>query len=393
MKIIVAKRDLEAALKVTSTTLDGSGSDISTHYVLRVQDVLGEGEAPSTQKVEVLSHSGRVCSSAPLICTVKEADSAKAFSLEGKRLTALLGTLDDVVVEFEYDDKTRVVTASSPDGAFPFPSLDSRNFPYWDETLAEAVSVATLPAPRLKNALDYARSYISDDEAKGANICVTEVREDGTLFATDRVGVALVTIGGLEKSNLRIHRTDVGAVINFLSTSGDEEVEVLEHPVRGLYLRRKDGALFGEARPLANFPNIPKAKDGEQDQHYWDLPRSDLRRKARSLRAMAPSDNNTRVRFCRKDDGPVLMSMPNLTNGETSLSIPCAESGGMEGVPALPEDGFCVNFDHLMVALAEGDTDTVRFGVNAKGRSGFVRLRQESDGDKYLTLLLWQAKY
>ena len=59
MNIEVAKKDLEVALKVASTTV-GSGSDLSSHYLFRFR----EGQA------EVLSYDMRVFSRAPFTATV-----------------------------------------------------------------------------------------------------------------------------------------------------------------------------------------------------------------------------------------------------------------------------------------------------------------------------------
>ena len=82
MKLTVAKSDLEEALKVSSLTV-GSGSDLSSHYLFRVQ----EGE------VEILSYDMRVFSRAPLQATVEGDEDA--FTVEAWRLDKWVASVGD----------------------------------------------------------------------------------------------------------------------------------------------------------------------------------------------------------------------------------------------------------------------------------------------------------
>ena len=64
MKFTVAKSDLDRALNVVSPTLSGSGSDISTHFLIR--------RRPDDEtNVEVLSYSNRVFSMCPITLSIR----------------------------------------------------------------------------------------------------------------------------------------------------------------------------------------------------------------------------------------------------------------------------------------------------------------------------------
>ena len=92
MKIQIAKQDLMDAIKLTSTTISTTGSDISTHFLFRLT---GGGTG-----AEVQTYSNRVFSSSPLVCQVvgyNEGDPT-AFTVEGKRLQMWLSAVDDAAL-------------------------------------------------------------------------------------------------------------------------------------------------------------------------------------------------------------------------------------------------------------------------------------------------------
>lgn len=387
MKIKVAKSDLDAALAVVGASLAGGGTDITSHFLFRV---VAEDQK---QRAEVLTFSGRTFAGCPLQgAEIEAVPPDTAFTIEGKRLRKALANVTDAALTFEFDPETKVTTMTAPRGKIEYQSLDPAVYPYFDPLLAKAEEVATLLGVRFHSALDYARQFVSDKENRKPELCVTEVRE-GTLFSTDETAAAMLTVQGLGKSNLRLHGKDANAVLAFLSTfKGDEDVTILEHD-RALLLRRPDGAVFGESRFQAPFPkfSIPPA----EDQFCWVLPKAEIGPAVGFLESGAAWED-IRLRFRRPDNkGPVLISMNATTGKEIAQEIPVVEEMVCDDPPEIPEDGFVIAHSCLRKVLANWEGDTVPFGINIRGKGGYVRVvdtRFVADGDpgdEYLTLVAW----
>jgi len=185
MNIVIAKRDLDAALKVVSNTVASGGGDISTHYLFRVRN----------GSIEILSYSGRTFSSCPTVATVSDGD--KSFTVEAKRISYLLDALSDDAVLTITTGESNEVAISTGRGKNVFASLDPDLFPYWDEVLSGATKTAALPANRLYDALSHAKSFVYDQEQKAPHLCVAEFR-NGCLYSTDQMAVAITKVGGMD---------------------------------------------------------------------------------------------------------------------------------------------------------------------------------------------------
>lgn len=382
MEIVVAKSDLDAALGVVKDAMASGGTGIASHYLFRAQETDG------VMGVEVLTTSGRLFASCPLVAA--KADVEGAFTLEGKRLRTCLSRVKDTALSFVLDDKS--VTVKTPQGKQKFETLDPDSFPYWDETQAEAESVATIPAARLHAALNYSKQFVSDEETTSPQICVSEI-QNGTMFSTDKTAAALITIPGLEKSNMRIHGKDASAILGFLAGIKEGDVEVLEHE-RALFLRRvTDGAIFGNAPFQSKFPSM--TMPGNEDHHYWLLSKETLLSAIPFLVSGAAWEDS-RVRLWRpKPDGPLKMGMKTTTGSETVTDIAIIESGSATAkadeapIPDLPKGGFLLAHASLAKILNAWEGDTVRFGINKRAKGGYLRLHTESGGVKFLTIMAW----
>lgn len=376
MKFSVSKRDLEAALKVVSHTVSMGGSDISAHYLFRRL----EGG-----KLEVLSYNGRVFSSclvegAPLT----EGDGA-SFTVEAKRVHYLMEAVaPDAVLTISLNGPE--VSISTGRGKNVFASLDPDLFPYWDEVLKSAEKSATLPADRLNAALTHAKAFIYDQEAKAPHLCVAEFRK-GCLYSTDQMAVSIVQVQGMEESSIRILGKDVPALVAFLASFKDAPVEVLEEE-RALFLKRADGAVFGESKFASRFPDI--AVDWTiEDDHWVDLPKADVASAVKFLASGARWEDHL-LKIVIQDD-VVTLSMSSANGKPISLDIKSTAHGSRTGkdVPALPEIGFPVSNVYVANLLEHHSTDTVRLGISKKGKGGWIRVRDERGKDVYLTTVAW----
>jgi hypothetical protein len=383
MKIEVAKPDLEAALQVVSIGTSSTGNDLTTHYVFKQQ---------SDDMVEVFSNNNRLGVSMPLAgCQLTDGKPGDAFTVEAKRLNEWLAAQADVVLGIA-PDKGRV-KCTTPQGSVHFASMDPALFPYWDEALKSVPEGIKIPARRLRGAFAHVKLYISDKDTTTPKISVTEIRKE-SLQATDGGALTVITIPDLAKSSLRIHGRDLGQVLSFLAACGDENVECREHD-RCLFLVREDGGVLSVGRPHHAFPEIGLDKK-PLDPHWWVVRTEELLRAAKTLK-VAASDEDTRMHFDLKD-GMVTLTMASAAGGERdTLRVEAQEHGSLpDAAVAMPQGGFDIAYPYLLKLLMATKSETIKFGLNpnldkktGKPNGGWVRFREERNGDDYLTLLVW----
>jgi len=383
MKIEVAKPDLEAALQVVSIGTASTGSDLTTHFVFRYRE--------ATNTVEVLSNNNRLGCSMPIAgCKAHVDGDAAAFTVESWRLNKWIAAVEDAVLTLELKDGT--VKATSPKGSVKFQSLDPSQFPYWDKTLAETKGGTGIAAKRLHAALSHVKLFISDKDTTTPKLAVTEILNE-SLQATDKGALAVVTIEDLKTSNLRIHGKDLGQVLAFLSACGEQDVEVKEND-RCSFLERKDGGLLSVGRPHHAFPDIALDKKPD-DPHWWSVKTDELQSAINALAASA-SKEDTRLNF-KLDGGMVALSMTSASGDRATMKLEAQEHGSLDdaAVP-MPDAGFDIAYPYLLKLLGQCRDETIKFGLNPqldkktqKPKGGWVRFREDRDGDDYLTLLVW----
>jgi len=379
MRFQVAKRDLDSALQVVTSSLDSSSNaDLTTHYVFRRTGSDDEGHG-----VEVLTTSGKLFSSCPVKVKVLDPGTEKGvFTIEGKRLKQWLQYVSDAALTLELVDSMVVATAPMGQQTFQSLAVDSRY--NWSKSLQEAQHTATIAAPRLAAALGYSAKFASTKENDQPDLCVCEIK-DGVLYSTDKKAVTLIRVAGMEKSKLRVHATNVKSFTAFLAECDTGDVEVLEHD-RMLIIRRGDGAIFGETRFQSAFPGLNVGMD-DKDQHLWTLPKEGILDAIGFLQSGAEKNDN-RLRMAPGDDVAVL-SMMSATGQRTELSIPAGEMASKEGKPPVPTSGFDVDHFCLAKVLGAWKGDDIVFGLNVKGPRGYVRFVAEQEGDMYLTIMAW----
>lgn len=389
MKFTVAKQDLERALKSVGGALSSSGADLTAHYMFRLPPG-GDGT-----KMEVLTYVGRLHARASFIADVTDTDAAKAFTVEGSRLNKWLTGTPDAALTFSFNPDKKVVSASAPRvSPQTFASLDPSNYPGWDTTYAQATEVAVLPALRLRAALDFIRRFTNDSETRSPEHVVCETR-NGIVQATNgNSSAGLVTVKGLEKSCLRVHRNDAPGCMGFLGNSEDE-VTLLEMLPRAAFFRDAGGAIFGVTRFDVKVPQAEPPPAASQ--RFWSLAADEVKAALSRLRSGAADEDN-RLYFNRPNpDGPVVLSMMSTTGTMTSAEVTVVDSTTADGVPALPDKGFMLSVGDFEKALGAMTCEPhVRFGINVLPRGGYVRFEEvrfaDSDGnngDLYVCYLMW----
>jgi len=397
MKIEVAKPDLEAALQVVSIGSAPSRDDLTAHYVFRHRE--------EDNGVEILSNNNRIGCSMPIQgVQVSLSEDHNAFTVEAWRLNKWIAAVEDSVLVLEFNEG--LVKATSPKGSVKFQSLDPEQFNYWDKTFSEAKKSTTVAAKRLQQALAHMRLFISDKDTTQPKLAVTEMKK-AAFQATDKGALALVCLKELD-SSIRIHGKDLGQVMAFLNLSGDEDIEIKEHD-KCLFLVRHDGGVLSVGRPPHPFPDINIDREGE-DPHYWDLRKEEVISSINALAASA-SKEDTRVTFTESKKGLVGLSMTSTSGERVSMSLETQSQavpdgdgeneeaapgwGSQEGANPLPKMGFGVSNTYLLKLLGQWKGDVVRFGIHPQAddgdgkAKGWIRFRENRDGDMYLTLLVW----
>lgn len=364
----VNSSDLEAALKVTHVTV-GSASDISSHYTFRERG----------GRLEVLSYDGRTFSSC-LVPNVTPDDGA-TFTVEARRIHMMLESVGaNQSLEVSVADSEVVV--KGPRGKVTFSSLDPAMFPYWDDVLSGAKTTATIQADRLSAAFNHAKQFIYDQEGKAPHLCLAEFRK-GVLHSTDQMAVSLVRVPGMEESGLRVYVKDLGNLLSFLGTAKGTDVEVLETD-RAFFLRRPDGAVFGETLYNHSFPPVNVDWDLVDDE-TWEVPQEDLLAAIKFLQSGAKLDE-PRVRFHREGES-LTLSMVSVSGKPLPLTLTLTSVVQKDGAKGVPD--FSVTDVYLGKMLNGNVNPKIKLGVTKKSAGGWVRIMDDRGPDTYLTTLAW----
>lgn len=386
MKFQVAKSDLDAAIALVSNSISAA-PDISGHYVFR--PVSG-----NPGRMEVRTYSGRLSSGCPFVATV---DGDGEFTVEGKRLKAFLGSVDDGVLTFEADSKGTISIVAPGMGTQHFQGLDPTPFPHWDALLSKAKLTATMPAARLAEALSYARPFAATDEAKTPHLCVCEAREGVMASSNAAFGAGVyLFVPLLKNASVRVHVKDTGALLAFLGQI-DGDVNIWETERVAFYVRA-DGAIFGESRLNVEYPKIKVPPVA--DAHWWTI---DV---ARALKALpflksGASEENLRIHLSRPDpDGPVKFAMLSKTGKVSEVEVACSASGKVDNAKELSTGGFHVGYNPLLKMLElHRDQPEITIGINPLPPiGGYLRVVDDkfkaegsdgSDADQYITIVAW----
>lgn len=391
MTIKIAKLDFEQAIGVVGNTVSSTGGDISSHYVFRVKD----------GKLTIYSYNNiRVFSSCPVVA---DTDGDVMFTAEAWRVQDMLAAVSHSVLTLEPEftgDRVTEVTITSDRGGIEFSCLDPSLFPFWDEQIGEAKETARINANRLKNAFAHARMFISTDEGKSPQLCVCEFR-GGCLYSTDQTAVSSIRVVGMENSAIRVHGKDVGALISFLDKASDKEgrgeVTILEHE-RALFIKRDDGAVFGETLFGSRFPDFT-VDWSLVDDFTWKIFREEFNGNVRFLSAGAEK-GATKLTIEPKGND-LAMIMASVKGKAKAVDLKTTDSTKKADAQPLPEGGFSISHKHVTLALSDYSDSAVVIGVSKRGKGGWLRVRDErpiatgdttGEKDMYLTTVAWLKK-
>ena len=302
-----------------------------------------------------------------------------AFGVEIKSGLSKMTLGDTAVIDFVYDEG--VVSATAPRGKIVFQSLDPASFPWWDQLWSSANETGKVRADQLRAAINHSRPFISDDDTKNPKLCVVECIE-GTLRCTDLTAMSQTAVPGMTDVTVRLHGKDLGAINSFLALQSDGEVTVYESD-RAQFFASLDGkgAVFGESRPNAQFPNV-----GVDDTYTekWNLDRNELLTAVKFLVAGASWDDNTLA--IERNGEDVTLSMKSCSGEVLTQTI--------ESVIEHKSDddtfGFQISRLHFQRLLGLCNEDSVVLRSTRKDKAGWITVIEEpDDGFKFSTAITW----
>jgi DNA polymerase III sliding clamp (beta) subunit (PCNA family) len=378
MNIEVAKQDLEAALKVTATTV-GSGSDLTSHYLFRIHGGC----------TEVLSYSMRVFSRSAFTSNADGSDG-DAFTVEAWRLDKWISSVGDGVLTLSSGEKGEVI-AKGPRSKIKLRSLDPSRFPFWDGLLANASSMGNIDPAVLHRAISLSKTFVSTDDTNRPEISQIEAR-DGVMQATNRRAVSSVKIRDLPGLSLRIPGKDLTTVLKFLSdkaTTGD--VKVMEGTREGtagaaIIFERLDGSYVGVSRPTNDMPSLPVVIDEPTMKLSLDV--DEFMGAVGLLLSSAPKGQET-VSFASKG-GTLVISMPSDAGGVDEYPLISSTETGLNDIT------FGIDYSYIRSLADQFDLDTLDIGVHERGRGGYVSFLYEDEGstedsgNQYHTVIVWR---
>jgi hypothetical protein len=178
------------------------------------------------------------------------------FTLDPKKLQALIGTSKGDAIRFAYEDETKTlnVYASEDSDAFiSFPSFDPDSFLTFNEDFATAKEVKTVESPVVTSAIKFIQGFLSDDKNKKySNVYIV----DGKIYGANgssKVGAFLSP--SFEGVNLVLRRAMLSSINTFIDKSATTEVIVKQTEKIIIFSTGLDNFAFRKS--VIDIPKLP----------------------------------------------------------------------------------------------------------------------------------------
>ena len=207
--------DLKKALSIVALATNENIEDIHGHSLF------------STNENGVILYSTDEDKMATAFLPVDGLDSGAStrFTLDPKKLQALIGTSKGDTIRFAYEDETKTlnVYASEDSDAFiSFPSFDPDSFLTFSEDFAAAQEIKTVESAVVTSALKFIQGFLSDDKNKKySNVYIV----DGNIYGANgssKVGAFISP--SFEGVNLILRRAMLSSINTFIDKSTATEV-------------------------------------------------------------------------------------------------------------------------------------------------------------------------
>lgn len=371
----MSRQELAAAIAAASVAVgpDTVKDDLTSHFTFRA----GPGG------IDLLTYN-RVCH---VLVPIKGTSTAEGcFSLEAKRLQGCLRAAlgDEIQIHASLGcSELRVGTWSASIRGLP-----TTRFPFWDEEVRAARSIARIKVGRLALALSYISKFAEQEDTKQPALCAV-YGVSGRLQATDIKSAAYVDIPELDQADFRLHINAVQPLLRFIQRNDPaEEIEALAKD-RHLYLRRADGAVFGCQMLAISDPALQSPIKAAEPATLRVSVSLDEIRRALSFLDSVTSEMEFRVGV-RVSGSTLRLSMRGeATSQDEVVEMPATLSGKGEVVFSLPRS-------QLKRVLGQWEQEqvgieVVQLGPPKEGMppSGYIRLEDPREGMVFWTLLSW----
>lgn len=401
MKITVSAQDLKETIKIAQNTL-GSNQDITSHFIFSSE---GNG-------VSVMACSPpRQFSKVPVIgATIQEEGS---FSIEGKRLSSIVGVAKGVI-EINYDDETKVVSIKTENGEGTNSSLDPSSFPPWADKLKQVTKIKEVSSSVLHDTLNAVRVYVSQDDSRRPELAMLLI-ENGKAYACDGFMLGIARHDELKDLDLKIHFKDIAPLQKFLKAYDGNAIEI-SCGGQATFFQAEDGAAFGVMDLPYTFPPITQQYADAFEwtpRRVWRLSKDSLIDGLTFLSAFADK-TDYRVSFKDPEDEallpPQISMSPSSGKGQVSynLEVPAFEfdeSTDLSTITDLGEIMYATrlreagegediptfDFNYLSLKKAiEAQDNIIVVGCNREGNKGYMLFKSDyHSGVQTVSIIGW----
>lgn len=402
MKITVSAQDLKETIGIAQNTL-GSNQDITSHFIF-----CSEGNG-----VSVMACSPpRQFSKIPVIGATFQGGEG-SFSIEGKRLTSIVGVAKGVI-EVSYDQESKEVSIKTENGEGTNSSLDPESFPPWEDKLNQATLVKEVSSSVLYDTLNTNRVYVSQDDSRRPELAMLLI-ENGKAYACDGFMLGIARHDELQGLDLKIHFKDISPLQKFLKAYDGNAIEVRVGG-QATFFKAEDGASFGIMDLPYTFPPITQQYADAFDwtpRRVWRLSKDNVIDGLTFLSAFADK-TDYRVSFKDPEDEallpPQISMSPSSGKGDLSYNfeVPLyelAEDTDLSTITDLGEKMYATrlreagegediatfDFNYLSIKKAiETQDNIIVMGCNREGKKGYMLFKSDSSsGVQAVSIIGW----
>ena len=240
--------DLKKALSIVALATGDNVEDIHGHALF------------STDENGVTLYATDEDKMATAFLPVEGLDSGVStrFTLDPKKLQALIGTSKGDAIRFAYEDETKTlnVYASEDSDAFiSFPSFDPDSFLTFNEDFVTAQEVKTVEIPVVTSAIKFIQGFLSDDKNKKySNVYIV----DGKIYGANgssKIGAFISP--SFEGVNLVLRRALLSAINMFLDKSSAESVLIKQTEKIIIFSTSEGSNNFAFRKSVVDIPKLP----------------------------------------------------------------------------------------------------------------------------------------
>ncbi len=375
MRIKISSSDLTDVLSQVSMASGGTAGDISNYLLFRPLD---------NTSFEVLAHSTHTFASAQVSGKANISGGSDSFLVEGGRLLQFLTAAGSGEITLWGDEKGVKVQTAASRKPVCYPSQAVSKWPFLDDQIKDLKETAAVNAGDLAACLEHVRQFVYPDTKEPA-FNLTESR-DGYFISSNKVVGAMTVLEGLQGSNLRILKADIGAVLSWLSRVSDDTKIQIQEGEQFLCLVRPDGAILGVNRPLMGFPS-PFLTPSLTATNSILIPRDKVLTSLKILVSAADKKDTDRIVTVRASGKLLTLEMDG-ASGEVNDQEIILESDVPEGYPEFQVlDGM---FQKVLEQQKSGNL--LSMGYLHKGRGGMTIFREKLGNVEYITAQAWYLK-